>query len=107
MAQAHFNDDQQHLQLSIQQSLQDIAVQMEEPITSEAAHQLYQEAVTLLSHIDYAPITLARVAGTLLVFQLQEIEPDEQEWFETQIKSASEAEEVEELIESMNRTDAL
>jgi hypothetical protein len=96
------------LQLTIQQSLQDIAEQMGEPITSETAIQLYQEAIDLLSHVvDYAPITLARVAGTLLVFQSQEIEPDEREWFKSQIKEASEAEDVEELIESMNRTDAL
>jgi len=96
------------LQLTIQQSLQDIAEQMSEPITSETATQIYQEAVDLLSHIvDYAPITLARVAGTLLVFQSQEIEPDEREWFKSQIKEAAEAEDVEELIESMNRTDAL
>jgi len=96
------------LQLTIQQSLQDIAEQMSEPITSETATQIYQEAVDLLSHVvDYAPITLARVAGTLLVFQSQEIEPDEREWFKSQIKEAAEAEDVEELIESMNRTDAL
>jgi len=61
----------------------------------------------LLSHLDYAPITLARVAGTLLVFQSQNSEPDEREWFKTQITETTEAEEVEELIESMNRTDAL
>lgn len=80
---------------------------MGEPITLAAAQQLYQEAVDLLSHVDYAPITLARVAGTLLVFQSQELEPEERDWFKAQIKEASEAEEVEELIESMNRTDAL
>ena len=107
MSQTLPSDDSQ-LQLTIQQSLQDIAEQMGEPITSETATQIYQEAVDLLSHVvDYAPITLARVAGTLLVFQSQEIEPDEREWFKSQIKEAAEAEEVEELIESMNRTDAL
>jgi hypothetical protein len=95
------------LQLTIQQSLQDIAEQMGEPITSEISTQLYQEAIDLLSHLDYAPITLARVAGTLLVFQSQNSEPDEREWFKTQITETTEAEEVEELIESMNRTDAL
>jgi hypothetical protein len=102
----HSASDNQ-LQLTIQQSLQDIAEQMGEPITLETATQLYQEALDLLSHVDYAPITLARVAGTLLVFQSQEIEPDEREWFKSQIKEASEAEEIEELIESMNRADAL
>lgn len=101
------SSEDNQLQLTIQQSLQDIAEQMGEPITSETATQLYQEALDLLSHVDYAPITLARVAGTLLVFQSQEIEPDERDWFKAQIKEATEAEEVEELIESMNRTDAL
>ena len=95
------------LQLSIQQSLQSIAKQMDEPITLAAATQLYQEAVALLSHLDYAPITLARVAGTLLVYQVQEIEPEEIEWFKIQISAAAADEEVEELIESMNRKDAL
>ncbi|MBW4466008.1 MAG: hypothetical protein KME07_11290 [Pegethrix bostrychoides GSE-TBD4-15B] len=99
------NDDP--LQLTIQQSLQDIAVQMGRPIALETAAQLYRESVSLLSHIDYAPITLARVAGTLLVFQSQQIEPEELEWFKAQIQTASESEEVEELIESMNRRDAL
>lgn len=95
------------LQSSIQQSLQEIAAQMADPINSATAEQIYQEAVDLLSHLDYTPLTLARVAGTLLVYQLQNIELEELEWFKTQVKQAIEAEEVEELIESMNRTDAL
>ena len=95
------------LQRSIQQSLQSIAEQMGEPITLATATQLYQDAVALLSHLDYAPITLARVAGTLLVYQMQEVEPEEIEWFKTQISAAAADEEVEELIESMNRRDAL
>jgi hypothetical protein len=95
------------LQLSIQQSLQSIAEQMGEPITLATATQLYQDAVALLSHLDYAPITLARVAGTLLVYQVQEIEPEEIEWFKAQISAAATDEEAEELIESINRKDAL
>jgi hypothetical protein len=96
-----FRDDS--LQIAIQQSLQEIADQMGEPITSEVAAQLYQEAVDLLSHVDYAPITLARVAGTLLVYQVKNIELEESEWFKAQIQEVTEAEEVEELIESMSR----
>lgn len=80
---------------------------MEEPINSETAGLLYQEAVELLSHMAYAPITLARVAGTLLVFQLQPVEPEELAWFKTQVRQCPDDEEVEELIESMHRTDAL
>lgn len=96
------NDDQQ-LQLSIQQSLQDLAAQIGRPIAPATARQLYEEAVELLNHLSYEPITLARVAGTLLVYQLQSIEPEELEWLKTQIKSATEIEEIEELIESMSR----
>lgn len=91
------------LQLTIQQSLQDIAMQMGEPIALETATEIYQESVDLLSHVDYAPITLARVAGTLLVYRLQKIEPEELEWLKTQITEATEAEAVEDLIESMSR----
>lgn len=97
----------EELQLSIQQSLQEIAVQMGEPIDPKAAKQIYEEAIELLSHLTYAPITLARVAGTLLVYQLQNIEPEEVEWFKSQVSQSPEAEEVEELIESLHRVDAL
>ncbi|MBF2045948.1 MAG: hypothetical protein IGS54_00870 [Elainella sp. C42_A2020_010] len=98
-----FSREDAPLQSSVQQSLQDIAEQMGEPITLETAQQLYQEASDLLNHVDYEPITLARVAATLLVYRLQQIEPEELEWFKGQIRSATEAEDVEELIESMGR----
>ncbi|XPM54531.2 MAG: hypothetical protein EDM05_042580 [Leptolyngbya sp. IPPAS B-1204] len=101
MTHSFSSDDS--LQNAIQQSLQSIAEQMGEPITPETAQQLYQEAVDLLNHVDYAPITLARVAGALLVYQVKNIEPEEVEWFKTQIQEAAEAEAVEELIESMSR----
>lgn len=103
-----FASEDQQLQQSIQLSLQEIAEQMGQPINQRTAKQLYQEAVELLSHISYAPITLARVAGTLLVYQVQKgIEPEELEWFKTQVQQCSEDGEVEELIESLHRTDAL
>lgn len=95
------------LQIAIQQNLQDIAEQMGHPITEQAANQLYQEAVSLLGAIAYEPITLARVAGTLLVYQLQKIEAEEMEWFKSQLQQCADGEEVEELIESLHRTDAL
>jgi hypothetical protein len=60
------------LQLAVQQSLQAIAEQIGEPIPVRVAQQIYQEAIQLLDHLDYAPITLARVAGTLLVYRLQQ-----------------------------------
>lgn len=91
------------LKLAIQQSLQNIAEQMGEAIAPETAQQLYQEATDLLSHLTYEPITLARVAATLLVYQLQPIEPQELDWLKAQIRASAEVEEVEELIESMSR----
>lgn len=96
------------LQLSIQQSLQDIAVSMNHPISEETAAQLYTEAADLLNHIDYAPITLVRVAGTLLVYRVQAgIEPEEVDWFKAQIQQCPDDTEVEEVIESLHRADAL
>jgi hypothetical protein len=97
----------EELQITIQQSLQEIAVQMGQPIEPSTAKQIYQEAIDLLNHLSYAPITLARVAGTLLVYQLQEVEPEEVEWFKSQVRESPDAEAVEELIESLHRVDAL
>jgi hypothetical protein len=107
MTNAFTNDDE--LQIAIQQSLQEIAVQMGHRISEKQAKRLYQEAVDCLDHLAYAPITLARVAGTLLIYQLQtiEVEEGELEWFQTQLQQCSNDEEVEELIESLHRTDAL
>ncbi len=97
-------DDLQH---SIEQSLQEMAAQIGQPISARRAEQLYQEAVELLSHVACAPITLARVAGTLLVYQMQNSEPEVLEWFRDQVQHCSDDEEVEELIESIHRIDTL
>ncbi len=95
------------IQLSIQQSLQEIASQMGQPLDEVAAEQLYQDASLLLDRIPCEPLTLARVAGTLLVYQVQDTEPEELEWFKSQVQQCSSDEEIEELIESIHRTDAL
>ncbi|MBD2095865.1 hypothetical protein H6F90_11965 [Trichocoleus sp. FACHB-591] len=95
------------LQQAIQQSLQNIASQMEKPLNEVAAKQLYQEAEALLNHVPHEPLTLARVAGKLLVYQGQETEPEELEWFKSQVQQSSGDEEIEELMESLHRTDAL
>ncbi len=100
--------DADELQNLIGQSLQEIALQMEHPIDETTAAELYREATELLNHLDYAPLTLARVAGTLLVYRVQKgIEAEEKEWFKMQVQQCSDEEEVEELIESLHRTDAL
>ncbi|MUH00891.1 hypothetical protein F7734_54955 [Scytonema sp. UIC 10036] len=95
------------IQRSIQQSLQEIASQMGQPLDEIAAERLYRDASVLLDGIECEPLTLARVAGTLLVYQVQKTEPGELEWFKSQVQQCSTDEEVEELIESINRTDTL
>ena len=80
---------------------------MGQPMDQKAVQQVYEAAVDLLSHIAYAPITLARLAGTLLVYRLQDTQPEEMEWFKSQVKQCPTDDEVEELIESLHRIDAL
>jgi hypothetical protein len=55
----------------------------------------------------YLDMTLARVAGTLLVYQLQDPEGEELQWFKAQIEQCLDEEEVEEVIESIHRIDSL
>ncbi|KAF3884553.1 MULTISPECIES: hypothetical protein [Nostocales] len=95
------------IQQSIQQSLQEIALQMGQPLDERAAERLYRDASLLLDGIPCEPLTLARVAGTLLVYQVQNTEPEELEWFKSHVQQCSNDEEVEELIESIHRTDSL
>lgn len=100
-------DNDPELQSSIEQSLQNLALELGESIDQSSATQLYQTASDLLSHMSYAPLTLARVAATLLVYQVQQTEPEEVDWFRSQVEQCPSDEEVEELIESLHRTDAL
>lgn len=100
-------DEENRFPESLQQSLQDMAAQLGETLDAEAAAGIYQEASDLLSHIPHSPITLARVAGTLLVYRVQEAEPGELDWLKFQIKQCPDDEMVEELLESIHRTDAL
>jgi hypothetical protein len=103
------------LQQAIQQSLQNIALQLgqslQDPrkglLDSQTAEQIYLDASALLGHLSYEPLTLAHVAGTLLVYQMQNIEAEELAWFRLQVQQCASDEEVEELIESMHRADAL
>lgn len=95
------------IQQAIQKSLQEIASQIGQPLDVSAAERLYLDATALLKHIQHEPLTLAHVAGALLVFQVQAIEAEELEWFKSQVQQCPSDEEVEELIESMHRADAL
>jgi anthranilate phosphoribosyltransferase len=101
------SSSQPDLQQTIEQTLQNIARQMGQPLdASEAAH-LYRESRELLSEISYEPLTLARIAGILLVYRIQGAEPEEMAWFKSQLQQVEDVEEVEELIESVHRVDAL
>ena len=92
---------------SIQESLLQLSIQLGHPLDRASVKQLYQSARDLLTHISPTPVTLARVAGTLLVYHIQDPEGDELKWFKAQIEQCSDEEEVEESIESLHRTDAL
>jgi regulator of sirC expression with transglutaminase-like and TPR domain len=95
------------IQQAIQNSLQEIAAQLGRSLNASATEQLYTDAAALLDHIPHEPLTLAHVAGTLLVFQVQGVETEELEWFRSQVQQCPSDEDVEELIESMHREDAL
>jgi hypothetical protein len=82
-------------------------MQLGHPLDRVAIDKLYQDAKNLLSRIDPAPVTLARVAGVLLVYRIQDSEAEEVEWFKNQIEQCTDDEEVEETIESLHRIDTL
>jgi hypothetical protein len=92
---------------SIQENLKQLSAQLGSPLNEASVMEIYQNACNLLSHVSPSPLTLARVAGTLLVYQVTDIEPSEFKWFNAQVKLCQHEEEVEELIESMHRTDGL
>ena len=92
---------------SIQESLLQLSIQLGYPLDRASVEQIYQTARDLLSRISPTPVTLARVAGTLLVYHIQDPEGEELKWFKAQIEQCLDEEEVEESIESLHRTDAL
>ncbi|QLE52594.1 hypothetical protein FD724_31830 (plasmid) [Nostoc sp. C057] len=92
---------------SIQENLKQLSAQLGSPLSELSVMEIYQNACDLLSHVSPSPLTLTRVAGTLLVYRVTDTEPEEFEWFTTQVKQCLDEEEVEELIESIHRTDAL
>ena len=92
---------------SIQESLLQLSSQLGHPLDQPSVEQIYQHARDLLSHISPTPVTLARVAGTLLVYHIQDPEGEELKWFKAQIEQCLDEEEIEESIESLHRTDAL
>jgi hypothetical protein len=92
---------------SIQDSLVQLSIQLGQPLNRASVDLLYQTAADLLRNVSPAPVTLARVAGTLLVYQIQDPEGEELQWFKAQIEQCLDEEEVEEVIESIHRIDSL
>jgi hypothetical protein len=92
---------------SIPESLSQLAIQLGHPLDRSTIDRLYQTAQDLLSHLAPAPVTLARVAGVLLVYHVQNPEAEELKWFNAQIQQCRDDEEVEESIESLHRIDGL
>jgi hypothetical protein len=92
---------------AIQENLFQLSSQLGHSLDKASIEQIYQQARDLLSHISATPITLARIAGTLLVYYIQDPAEEELIWFKAQIAQCVNEEEVEELIESLHRTDTL
>ncbi len=92
---------------AVQESLQQMSIELEHPQDVEAIQQLYQKAQGLLSHLSPDPLTVARVTGVLLVYQLPGTDPDEVQWFESELQNAPDLESIEELVDSIFRPDAL
>ncbi|MBD2520190.1 hypothetical protein H6G93_35670 [Nostoc sp. FACHB-973] len=107
MSKPLFHPEESDFHSSIQENLKQLSALLGFPLDESSVIEIYQNACDLLSHVSPSPLTLARVAGTLLVYRVTDTEPEEFEWFSTQVKQCLDEEEVEELIESIHRTDAL
>jgi HPt (histidine-containing phosphotransfer) domain-containing protein len=92
---------------SIQGSLLQLSTQLGQTLDQVSIDQLCQTAEDLLRNVSPAPVTLARVAGTLLVYHIQDPSGEELQWFKDQIEQCVDEEEVEEVIESIHRIDTL
>jgi hypothetical protein len=91
----------------IQDQLQQLSIQIGQPQDEFAIRKLYQNTEKLLSHLSVEPLTLARVAGILLVYEQPGTDPDEVKWFKNALENCQDAESIEELIDSISRPDAL
>lgn len=74
---------------------------------ADAIQKLYETAQGLVGHLSPDTLTLARVAGVLLVYQLPDTDPGEVQWFKSQLQNCPDVESIEELIDSVSRPDAL
>jgi hypothetical protein len=67
-------------------------IELEYPQDAEAIQQLYQKVQGLLSHLAPDPLTVARVTGVLLVYQLPGTDREEVKWFEAELQNSSDLE---------------
>ena len=70
-----------------------LSTQLGHPFDKASVEQMYQNAQDLLSHISPTPVTLARVACTLLVYHIQDPEGEELRWFKALIEQCLDEEE--------------
>ncbi len=101
------DDAQAELVRAVQDNLQQMSIQLGQPQDAEAIQQLYQSAQAHLSHLSPDPLTLARMVGVLLVYQLPGTDPNEVKWFESELQNCPDVESIEELIDSISRPDSL
>ncbi len=74
---------------SIQESLLQLSIQLGHPLDKASVDRIYQNARDLLSHISPTPVTLARVAGTLLVYHIQDPNGEEVKWFKPTFRTST------------------
>ncbi|MGG6263470.1 hypothetical protein ACQ4M3_03820 [Leptolyngbya sp. AN03gr2] len=91
----------------VQDHLKQIALQLGQPHDTAAIQQLYESAEALVSQLDPDPLTLARLAGVLLVYQLPDTDRDEVKWFKSEVQNCEDVEAIEDLIDSISRPDSL
>jgi hypothetical protein len=107
MSYSSDRDEDATLVQAVQENLQQMSVQLGQPQDADAIQHLYQTAQALLSHLSPDPLTLARVAGVLLVYQLSDTDPSEEKWFKAALQTCSDGEAIEELVDSLSRPDSL
>lgn len=101
------SDEDATIVQAVQDNLQQLSRQLGQPQDADSIQRLYDSAQELLSHLAPDPLTIARVAGVLLVYQLPDTDPDEMKWFKAELSNCQDDESVEELIDSISRPDAL
>jgi hypothetical protein len=103
------SSDRDNIEVSqaIQENLRQLSEQLGQPQDAATIAYLYESAQELLDHLSPDPLTVGRVAGVLLVYQLPDTDPNEAKWFKSELRACQDNESVEELIDSIFRPDAL